>query len=165
MNKIAKLLAFLCFLGMSSFLTAQESFALDLYDKNFIHVKFRFFSGIELSQGDETTGVMFGIDSRFGDRLFQRDDSKDSFSAYKLKNTLGIVLFCAGIIVSSYELYNQFKLIGTGYGDNFPDPKISQLILAGGIVVNVAGGLLIQASVEDLVRSVNQYNRALLKSQ
>lgn len=164
-SRFVVLSAFLAF-AASGLSYGQEKSPSDLvlfYDSEFIKVNYQTFGGLSLQAQGFSSSTMMGIDANFARMLSAYPDSKASFESYRQKNFAGNVLLWGGLVASLGGAYYPLLSLDE-YGDyDYGTVRTGLYVALGGLVAELVGAFLLPSSFQDLLNSVNLYNRNKLK--
>ncbi|MFZ4617340.1 MAG: hypothetical protein ACOYM2_14245, partial [Rectinemataceae bacterium] len=133
------------------------------FDSKSISVGYAVFGGLTLAQGGQSSWTSAGISAHFEKLLSTYPDSSFALEEFRNKNTTGNILFWGGIAI---EIAAPFlTLLASGDASNpayGSYASIASLASLGGLVATTIGFFLLPMANQDLLGSVNAYNRGIL---
>jgi hypothetical protein len=140
-----------------------ENPLVGFYDSELVKVSYQTFGGLTLVSRGQSSSAQIGVSSVFKDILSDFRDSREAFESYASKNRLGNILIFGGLACTIGSVYYPMVSPDTGgiygYGDTY---RTSIYLMVGGLAAEVIGSFLVPASLQDLLNSVNLYNREKL---
>jgi hypothetical protein len=128
-----------------------------------ISVGYAVFGGLTLTQGGQGTWTSAGISPHFEKLLSTYPDSSFALEEFRNKNTTGNILFWGGIAIEIaapfLTLLSSGDTSSAAYGSY---ASIASLASLGGLVATTIGYFLLPMANQDLLGSVNSYNRGIL---
>jgi hypothetical protein len=132
---------------------------LGFYDSELIKVNFQTMGGLMLTYRGQGTATTMGISGDFQKILDDYEDSGALMKRYRTKNAVGTALLFGGAAASLCAAYYPF-LANEGIDDwSYSDIRGSIYVSLGGLVATVIGSFILPSSYQDLLNSVNCYNR------
>jgi len=151
-------------------LSAENNDLVNYYDSELIKISMDNSSGLSISYQGQSSGTSMGISDGLYSELQAYPDSKISIQNYKQKNKLGNILLWGGLGLSLGAAYypllsTDFNQVDTSiYGYSyFEKYQTSIYLMLGGLVAEIIGSFMLPQSYQELVNSVNQYNRNKIK--
>jgi hypothetical protein len=157
-----KTLVKICFLTAvlfcSQVLTAQEEARANgnaLYYADLFQWNYGFFEGLTLNFQNQSSIVAFGLKPGMKTALLSYPDTMREYNKYKTKTVFGHIFLWGGLTA---VIAGPLAVYGNDGGDH-KDYKIAIGVMAGGLLVEIIGSIILQSGYENIFNAVNLYNR------
>ncbi len=140
---------------------------LGFYDSELIKVSFQTFGGLTLQAQGQSSSIAMGVSGDIAAMLSRYPESKALLEGYRSKNRIGNTLLWGGLAAVLAGVY--YPLFSTdssewgtvGYSDS--TMRVSVGLMLGGLAGELIGAFILPSSYQDLLNSVNVYNRRAVK--
>jgi hypothetical protein len=133
---------------------------LGFYDTELIKVNFQTMGGLTLSFQGQSTATRMGISGKFQDILGEYEDSAELMRKYRTKNMVGNALMFGGMLASLGGAYYPILANDSINGLSYSDFRSGLWLCIAGLAAATAGSFILPSSYQDLLNSVNSYNRS-----
>jgi hypothetical protein len=132
---------------------------LGIYDTELIKVNYQTMGGLMLSYRGQSTATTMGISGDFQKILGEYEDSGELMRKYRTKNAVGTALVFGGAAASLCAAYYPLLANDSIADWSYSDIRGSIYVSLGGLIATVIGSFILPSSYQDLLNSVNCYNR------